>query len=249
VLGKRIGQDNDETQELNATLAAGETLRSAANPARGDDKKDEEKMSVFWRVFGGTILSIVALVAITLYNNLSGSISELRNELSREREARAALAKKEDLDTRSKSQWERIRVIEGYKADIEGLKERAATTATAAEAARKDTAAALDAIRKDTAGLDVVRERVTALAADLKAVRDEAGKVRQEVERNRANDLERKSFRDLQAKQVEEAIKELQRGLQDCREKLARLEGAQPVGPPAPKGLRPTAGSEKGGDN
>ena len=73
-------------------------------------------------------------------------------------------------------------------------------------------------------------------AADLKTVRDEMQKVQQEQERNKASDLERKSSRDLQAKQVEEALKELQKGLQDCREKIARLEGAQPlVGPPAPK--------------
>ena len=37
-------------------------------------------MSLFWRVFGGTILSIVALAAVTLYNNLSNGISDLRAE-------------------------------------------------------------------------------------------------------------------------------------------------------------------------
>ncbi|HEY1190392.1 MAG TPA: hypothetical protein VGE74_22350, partial [Gemmata sp.] len=56
-----------------------------------------------------------------------------------------------------------------------------------------------------------------------------------DVERNKQSDLERKALRDSQHKQVEESLKELQKGLQDCREKLARLEGAKPSGePPIP---------------
>ena len=92
---------------------------------------------------------------------------------------------------------------------------------------------AVEAVKKDLAALEVVKEKLAGAAADLKTVRDELQKVQQELERNKASDLERKTSRDLQAKQVEEALKELQKGLQDCREKLARLEGAQPVGPPA----------------
>ena len=38
----------------------------------------------------------------------------------------------------------------------------------------------------------------------------------------------------------EETLKELQKGLQDCREKLARLEGAQPATP----GVRPAGGKQ-----
>src|SRR5205085_783230 len=91
------------------------------------------------------------------------------------------------------------------------------------------------------AGLDAIKEKLTALSADVKSARDELAKVQQELERNKTYDLERKGLRDAQAKQVDEALKELQKGLQDCREKLARLEGAQPVGPPAPKTGRPSA--------
>jgi chromosome segregation ATPase len=292
VFGKRTGQNAEDTQELNPTLAAGETLRSAAESGKAGEKKDEEKMSIFWRVFGGTILSIVALTAITIYNNLSANISELRGELNREREARAALVKKDDFDTRLKTQYDRIRAVEAHKVDIEGLKERAAAkaaaidgvkrdntaaleavkkdAAAAVEAVKRDASAALDAIRKDTAGLELLRERVAALeglkkdlaalevikeklaglASDLKTAREDVARAHQELEKNKTYDLERKTFRDLQAKQVEDTIKELQKGIQDCREKLARLEGAQPVGPPAPKGPRPgPTGSEKGGDN
>lgn len=275
MLQKRLGQDREEADD---GPVVAETLRAvAAAHHQNAAPKDEEKMSIFWRVFGGTILSIVALVAITLYNSLQSGITELRAELSREREANAALAKKDDLDkerearagfvkkddfdTRMTKQYDRIRAIEGQKADLEGLRERVAGNAAAVEAVRKDTGAAVDAIRKDTAGLellkervaaveavkkevaglDAVREKLAAVAADLKAARDEVARVQREVDNNRAGDAERKAFRDVQAKQFEDAVKDIQKGLQDCREKLARLEGAggQPlVGPPAPKTAR-----------
>src|SRR5437763_8513349 len=86
VTPKRIGQDG-EAVERSGEIAAFETMRSTANPsaAKPEEKTDDEKVSIFWRVFGGTILSIVALAAVTLYNNLSSGISDLRAELTRER--------------------------------------------------------------------------------------------------------------------------------------------------------------------
>ena len=249
---------DDQATDRSGEVLAVETARSASQPraTKADDqKKDDEKISVFWRVFGGTILSIVALVAITLYNNINGTMTELRQEVSREREARATLAKKDDVDTQIKSQWDRIRVVEGYKADIEGVKERAVANAAAIESVKKDASSGVEAVKRETAGLDVLKERIalletlrkelagldsvkeklTGATADLKSYREEMQKVQQEVERNKSGDQERKAFRDMQMKQLEETLKDMQKGLMDCREKLARLEGAQPlVGPPAP---------------
>jgi DNA repair exonuclease SbcCD ATPase subunit len=286
VLQKREQEQEDTGR--NGTLAAAETLRSAAESSAkpAETKGDDHHVSVFWRVFGGTILSIVALAAVTLYNNLSSGISDLRNELNREREARAGLVKKEDSDTRTKTMYDRIRGVEGYKVEIEALRERTGNNTAAIEGVRKDNAtalesvkkdaaaavegvkkdanAALESVRKDAAGMDVLKERVAALesvkkdiaalevvkeklagaAADLKTVRDDVQKVQQELERNKASDLERKTSRDLQAKQVEDALKELQKGLQDCREKIARLEGGQMVGPPAPKAKGPATSKD-----
>ena len=264
MLQKRFGQDLDSEienrQDGGETLTAIETARSiTSSPVsapKHDEKKDEEKMSLFWRVFGGTILSIVALVAITLYNSLANSIGDLRSELSREREARTALAKKDDVDARIKTQYERIRTLEGYKVDIESIRERASANAVASETVKKDLGASLDSLKKDTAGLELLKERVAVLDAlkkdiagidglkekvatltvDLKVARDEVQKAQQEVEKNKAADLERKLFRDAQAKQLDETIKELQKNVQACREKIARLEGSQ-VGPPE----RPTS--------
>jgi hypothetical protein len=250
VLNKRAGEETEEYRVPGA--AAAETARAAAEAGKADEPKGDEKVSLFWRVFGGTILSMITLGAITMYNNVASNIAELRGELNREREARAELVKKDEFNSRTTTQYERIRSFENVKAEVEGLKERANTNAAAIEglkkdsganldALRKDAAAAADAARKDAAALEVLREKFSAAAADLKAVRDESAKLHQEVERNRVADLERKTSRDAQHKQVEEILKELQKGLQDCREKLARLEGARS---PEPKGTStPKSGS------
>ena len=255
---KRLDQDEDRDCGLTS-----ETLRSAAEssaPAK-TTVRDDEKMSLFWRVFGGTILSIVALGSITLYNGLSSSIAELRSELNRERDARAELVKKDEFNSRTSNQYERMRSFDGLKVENEALKERLSANSASLEAVKKDFAGtfdavkkdaaalevlkerlnALEAVKKDVAGIDLLRERLTSIAGDLKSYRDEVTKLHQEVERNRSGDAERKTARDAQFKQVEEMVKDLQKGLQTCREKLARLEGAQPGGLP-----RGSSGPSKG---
>ncbi len=258
-MNKRLDQtDEIETNSgreggAGHAVAMSEATRSAAessSPAKTEEHKTDEQVSLFWRVFGGTLLSMVALGAITLYNSITTSIAELRNELNRERDARAELVKKDEFNTRASSQSDRIRSFEGLKIDFEGLKERTNSSTACFEALKKDVGGttdvvkkdaaaievlkerviALESVKKDVAGLDVLKEKLTAAASDLKLVRDDVMKIQQEQERNRASDLERKTTRDTQYKQVEESLKELQKGLQDCREKLARLEGMQPMG-------------------
>jgi len=282
--------DQDDERDLTNELTAAETARSAAESAAGvkSGATGDEKVSLFWRVFGGTILSIVALISITLYNSITSNITELRNELNREREARAELVKKDEFNSRTTSQYERMRSFEGLKAEHEGLKERVNNNASVVEGLKKDSGVNLDALRKETvaatdlikkdaaaievlkervaaleplkkdvAGVELLKERLTTTAADLKSVRDELGKLQQEIDRNKVGDLERKAQRDAQHKQVEESLKELQKGLQVCREKLARLEGSQPVtpargtlipfepaGPPAPAKPTPPPGED-----
>lgn len=272
---------------------------SKAGRLAGPEKKDEEKISLFWRVFGGTILSIVALVSITLFNNIMSSIAELRSEMSKANEARntavadlrAELAKlsearsdlvrKDEFNTRMSSTWDRVQGLQqqnntqnagmtSLKTEVDGLKERLTKSAADADSARKETAIAAEAakkdvvavvetlkkeqatineaVKKDVAALDVLKEKLVALAADMKADRDDLQKLRQEVGRNQAYDLERKERRDAQYKQFDEVIKELTKGVQDCREKIARLEGLYapptPVGPAAPPKKQPTPPSK-----
>jgi hypothetical protein len=259
VYPKRMSPDEEQTQD-NDTPVMAETVRSAsaAAAARPAATGDEHKISVFWRVFGGTILSIAALVAITIFNNVQSSISELRadaararealalavkrEDLDREREARAGLAKKDDVDARVKTIYERLRTFDAYKGDIEAVKERVSATSIAVAALKTDVGASVDALKRDSATLEVMRERFTLLSGEVKLATEAAQRVQTDVEKNRASDLERKLSRDAQAKSVEESLREMQRAVQDCREKLARLEGASPSIPvrtPAPRPAEP----------
>ncbi|MBA4063787.1 MAG: hypothetical protein C0501_08755 [Isosphaera sp.] len=259
MLQKRYGADEEREG------AAAEAVR-AAQPLRAGEPGDE-RVSLFWRVFGGTILSMVALGVLTLYNSISSNITDLRNELNREREARADLVRKDEFNARTSTQYERIRSLDALRGDHEGLRERVNAAAAAVDGLRKDAAAGaealkrdaaalevvkdrlagLEGVRKEVAGLDGLREKVAAAAADLKAVREDLARTTQEQDRNRAADLERKAHRDAQYRHVEDALKELQKGLQDCREKLARLEGGmQPAGPPRPRPADPKAGPDNG---
>ncbi len=262
MLQKRFDPEASRKSETegNAALVSGEAARSANETpaANKPEEKKEENLSLFWRVFGGTIISMVALGVLTLYNNLSTNISELRRELNLEREARADCVKKDEFKSLGTSQNERIRAAEGLKGDIEALRERANTNSAAIESLKREATAGLDGIRKELSGtidavkkdaaaiellkervtaleglkkdvssLETIKERLTALTADLKLAREEIVRIQQEQERNKAADLERKVARDVQYKQTEDTLKELQRGLQECREKLVRLEALQ----------------------
>ena len=256
-------------------LIVAETLRSTAQSLSSSKKDDEEKdgghISLFWRVFGGTIISISSLIVITLYNNLSSGIADIRNDLNQERKAREDLVKKDEFNSRSTNIYDRIRTLDAIKPELEGLRERVTANcaavdgikkengmmvdglkkdvATSIEGMKKEIAMATDLLKKDEAQMDLVKERLTAVegvkkdlagieilkdklataAAEMKTMQEELLKLQQVVDRTRTSDLERKSSQDLQFKQVLETMKDLQKGLQDCREKIAHLEGAQPT--------------------
>lgn len=266
-------------------------MRGGESPPGGEKpKSDDEKMSLFWRVFGGTIVSVVAIITINVFNNVSSGISELRSELNRSNEARANailevraeiaksiearsdLVRKEEFSTRLSSSWERVQalntqlttqtaLITSLKAELDGVKERVTRQTTEVDAVKKDAATAMDTLKKDhsavtdglkkdVAGIDLLKEKLTSLAGDLKSVRDDLLKLRGDVDKNQAYDIERRDRREVQCKQLEESIKEMQKALQDSREKLARLEAlsgsasTQPVTGPN-GGTKPANGANR----
>jgi hypothetical protein len=122
----RARADRSDSCEHLAPLAAAETLRSsAASSARAETAKSgDEKVSLFWRVFGGTILSIAALVAITAYQSQSNSIHDLRMDLSRANEARAELVKKDEYTAARGKIWDKIQEVQKDLSQIDQLKTR-----------------------------------------------------------------------------------------------------------------------------
>lgn len=252
---------SDGDGEVDAASAM-QYLRASEHGDAPKKKDDDQQISVFWRVFGGTLLSICALVGVTGFNNLMSTLGDLRSEVNKGNEARTALAfdlrneiakahegrsefvKKDELAAKTTSMWDRIAAMQtlnngqdtsltGVKTEVDGLKDRLAKTSTDLETARKDHSAACEILKKDVAAIESLKEKLAALAADEKACHDDLSKVKQEVERNKTYDLERKQFRDSQAKQIDESLKELAKAVQDCRERIARLEAVTGQTPPA----------------
>jgi len=115
-----------EEQSSSQILLAGETLRSAANRhhhhIRADKAKDGDGgISMFWRVFGGTIFSIVALVIITAYTQMTGTISDLRKDLT---QVQADQLKKDEFNNRLTAMWNTIKELQGAGTTLAAFNER-----------------------------------------------------------------------------------------------------------------------------
>ena len=215
--------DTDDQSEGGGIAMAVETLRSPQVPPMPKPKSEEDKMSVFWRVFGGTILSILALAALTLYNNLTSNIAELRAEVGRLNESKAEWAKKDDLQTlRTQAATQA-----GYRTEIDSLKERATKYRVELDDSRKEARTANDALRKEVGSVESLKEKLAAMTLDMKVCLDDGARLRQELSKNQAEDNTRRDLRDTQMKKLDETIKELQKTLTEAREKIARLEGQQ----------------------
>jgi hypothetical protein len=123
-------------QGSGATLVAAETLRSTAlvgEPVA--TAKAEERLPVFWRVFGATLLSIAALVVITLCQHFASSLNEvraelghlsadLRRDLTRLSESQVHLVQKEEFNTRLTSVWNSLKDLQALGAVVAALREK-----------------------------------------------------------------------------------------------------------------------------
>ncbi len=119
-----------------APILAAETLRnSTQTSAAAAPAKPEERLPLFLRVFGGTLLSIAALGCITLCQYFNNSLHEIRNdfghlnedlrkELSHLAEAQADLVKKEEFNARMKAVWDNTKDIKADMTTLALLKDR-----------------------------------------------------------------------------------------------------------------------------
>jgi hypothetical protein len=216
---RRPGRDDfdtpDDRRSESIVLAAGTLRTSESEPARARDGHPDERLSLFWRVFGGTALSIAALVAITIYNNLTTNINELRAEISRVNEARAELVKKEEFNSRNQNMWDRIQALQELRVTVTSLKEQ------------------VSGLGEKQADVKAVRDVLATIEQRLKAAEDDhKALARAELT---ISALEQKTAaRDAQLKAAEDDRKELARQVQELRERVAKVEGMT-EGKPMPK--------------
>jgi septal ring factor EnvC (AmiA/AmiB activator) len=166
-------QQRNNQQLLGAAVMTAEVARqpipvAAPLPARNKELKGEEHWPVLWRVFGTTVLSIAALIAITLYNQVSAGLNELRNDLNHCNASQGELVKKDEfngriqeLNGRTTAAWNSTKEVQASQAT--SLAQRAAALeqeVKAGEDERKELARDLQRLRERLAALD---GRLTAL--------------------------------------------------------------------------------------
>jgi len=178
------GTERDEEQRPLSESQVG-TLVRAASVLRGgyenrealSSPKAEERISVFWRVFGGTLLSIAALVGITLYQQFTSTISELRNNLNSLNQSRGDLVKNDDFNTRMTSIWGTVKELETSTSATSALKERSELMEQqlkAGEEERKDMAREIQQMRERLAVVEA-RQAVGAPSTPITKASPKAG--------------------------------------------------------------------------
>jgi DNA repair exonuclease SbcCD ATPase subunit len=143
-------------------ILAAETLRAGDSPPkRKDGEKTEEKISVFWRVFGGTILSITALTVISAYQSLAKGIDDLRRDVGHLRETNGEYIKSSEFNSRATTMWNSIREAQAVAPSVTVLTNKTATLEgqlTAAETERKELLRELLQLRERLAKLEGLQE-------------------------------------------------------------------------------------------
>ena len=100
-----MSRNREEQRSAPGLVPAAETLRNAAAADKPAPAQGEERLSLFWRIFGGTLLSIAALVALTGYQMLASSIADIRHEVDQR-------ARRDDFETSRQKIWDRMRDLQ-----------------------------------------------------------------------------------------------------------------------------------------
>lgn len=197
-------RDNDqwELDNASATTLVAENFRGASAASGSRPERGEERISTFWRVFGGTLLSIGALVCITIIQQFSNSLGELRTAVAHLTESRGDLVKSEDVNTRMAALWNSIKELQGINGAMLALKERSALL-------EQQLKTSQDQLNSRLVVVGTTQKDLDAMHSALSAARERAALLEQQV---KASEEERK-----------EQIHEFQR----LRERLAVLEGRQ----------------------
>jgi predicted nuclease with TOPRIM domain len=190
--------DNPNTQ----TLLAAESLRRDSAAATAPLQKGDDRVSVFWRIFGGTLLSIAGLVCITAYQQFTNTFTEFRNSLNHLNESSRDLVKNDDFNTRFTSVWSSIKDLQTADAGIVALKERSALL-------EQQLKTLQDQANSRSASVSLGLKELETTLANVTALKDKMTLLEQLV---KAGDDERK---------------DLNREIQTLRERLAILEGKQ----------------------
>ena len=162
-----------------------EMLRQSSESSKPQDSdKEELEIPLFWRVFGGTVLSITALIVMTAYQGLSGNIADLNREIdhletdshkemNRLAELHGDLIRKDECETRFRAVWTSLDEIKENRKGILEAKERCDSLLARHRVALEQRGT----IQRD---LQEVREH-RAASQQRDGLRDELGRLRERL--------------------------------------------------------------------
>jgi hypothetical protein len=159
-MGMNRKDEGDDTRiQRPHLLQAAEMLRSAAanTPEKGAGPRGEEKISVFWRVFGGTLLSIAALVVMTVYQQFSANLNELRAAINHINEVQGDLVKKDEVNSRVTPLWTATKEA---GTDVATLKTQTALLASQSQGSDKERKELRDKVESLSERLAALEARV-----------------------------------------------------------------------------------------
>jgi hypothetical protein len=147
-----------------AAMLGAESMRAGGKRRVHCPPPPEQRMSLFWQVFGGTILSVVALVMITAYNQMTSAEADLRRDIN---QIQADIVRKDELNTRLMSLWNSIKELEQTRLAVASLSEQAKVLGKHLDSSVKADA---DERRELQRRLDELSQRLHKLAERLASV-------------------------------------------------------------------------------
>lgn len=228
---KRIGRERLSLERDRIAEVPAVALHVVESPHPRPAEKGEERISLFWRVFGGTILSVVALIALTLYNNLYSTISEVRAESTRtitelrtridaQNDSRGDLMRRTDLEKSLTALTTRIDAMDKLSTTITALREQMTALSEKALTTGKDQKDAQESMKTAVAAL---RDKLTPAEQSLKTLEADR-KTLTVLQEMVAGMREKSAAQDVQIKTTETESKDIGKQIADLRERLTRLE-------------------------
>jgi len=192
----RITGDRGDRQscrsDSDSQILAVETLRGAGSKGAetAASGSEEKGMPMIWRIFGGTLLSIAALVAITLYSQLSNRIDNLNDSTVKKFETVSDnLVKKQEFFDSRKGIWDNFQKMQ--KEMVEGdreLRERCVRLEgqlKVAEEKARDSARETLTLRETLNSFTPLKETAMRLDLQVRELREERARLAQDLQQVR----------------------------------------------------------------
>jgi cell division protein FtsB len=217
-------ENSDWARKQAGTVLAAESLRNSAAPgeAAAPAPRADDRISAFWRIFGGTVLSIVTLIILTAFQQLSASLSNMNSKIEQLKDNSTKFVEKEEFSNRMTRFWDNVK---GPTAEVPALKAQVAAQDAQFKEAEKERKELCKEIQALKGGHDKFVEkeefssRMTRFWDNIKGPAADVPALKAQV-----------ATQDAQLKEAEKERKELCKEVQALRERLAGLEAHHAAG-------------------